>query len=433
MKPDGAGGAFLYIAYFFPPMGGAGVQRTVKFCRYLPEHGWTPIVLTVRHRDYWIDDPTLASEVPPSVTIVRTPSPDGLRLLGAFRRRPAEGARSGGRTRRARALSGWVLVPDAYRPWKPFALRAARRILRERPVRAIVSTSSPDTAHVIARDLARETALPWIADFRDPWTRRIAYAPPTRLHDRWHVAMEASVLEEASHVVVTTDETRDDFLSRSPHLTAERISVIPNGVDPADFPGADPAPDAARFTLSFVGQLSSGRTVDPLLPVLEAFFAAVPGARAHTRVRFVGPVERENVARVARAGLDDVIVFEPSRPHREAVRVLLDGHVALLVEHPGARAGLIAQGKLYEALYSTRPVLALVPPGAVRRLLAHIGGGGGGRGGRGRDRRVPLRRVRGVAGRPDAARCTPDRLRPFHRRALARQLAEVLTRATSAV
>lgn len=370
----------LLIAYFFPPLGGGGVQRSLKFARYLPEHGWEPVVLTVGGSGYWIQDQSLLREVPAETEVLRTFSPDGPYLtsrLGRLRGRNGDAgtARAAGRTSALRRVAQFVMLPDVYRPWKPFALRAARRALAERPVDAILSTASPETAHLVGRELARETGAPWVADFRDPWTRRIAYDPPTPLHHLWHLRTERDILTEPDRVVVTADETRVDFVDRIPGLDPDRVAVIPNGFDRDDFPAGPRAPGWDRFRLHYVGQLTAGRSIAPLLRVIDAFLAAEPAARAVTEVRCVGPREIENDEEVRRAGLDDVVRFEPPVPHAEAVRILLDAHVILLVEHLGERGGLIAQGKLYECLRAGRPLLAVVPPGAVDRLIrAHEAG-----------------------------------------------------------
>jgi glycosyltransferase involved in cell wall biosynthesis len=375
----------LFLAYFFPPLGGGGVQRSLKFVRYLPELGWQPTVVTVRNASYWILDPSLDREIPPEAEVRRTFSFDGPWIESKMRRHrgdrvggalaaPPTPARAAARATRLRRLASYVLVPDAYRGWKPFALREARRALREHPFEAIFSTASPETSHLVARDLALESGLPWVADFRDPWTHRIVFDPPTSLHARWHRRLERTILEAASHVTVTTDETRDDFAALHPSIPREKFTVIPNGFDREDFPGAVPEPAWDRFRLRYVGQLTAGRTVAPLLAALDRFFARVP-ARADTEVRLIGPRERENEALVAASGLGDVVSFEPAVPHKAAVRALTEAHVVLLIENLGPRAGLIAQGKLYECLYSERPILALVPPGAARRLVEEYRGG----------------------------------------------------------
>lgn len=416
----------LFIAYFFPPLGGGGVQRSLKFARYLPDHGWQPLVLTARRSRYWLTDPTLLRELPDEVQIHRTFSPDGLWLSSLVARRGAAAVRRGGSTSRLRRLASCVLVPDVYRPWKPFALRAARRIMRERRVDAILTTSSPDSAHLVGRDLARESGVPWVCDFRDPWTRRIAFDAPTRWHARRHETLERRVLTDASRIIVTTRETGEEFTQRV-GVSQAKISVIPNGFDPEDFADVPAYARGSRFSLRYVGQLTAGRTLAPIIGVLNAFFARRPEARALTEVRVIGPREAENDALVAASGLDDVVSLEGPCAHREAISHLVNADVVLLVESTSPRAGLIAQGKLYECLYSSRPVLAVVPRGAVTRLLSELGGGvavGGGEAEAGASY-LDARFLEWRDGRPTGG-ASRDALRAYDRRALTRELAAAL-------
>ena len=162
----------LMLAYFFPPLGGAGVQRSLKFARYLPAEGWDPTVVTVRSQDYWMADATLAAEIGATTEVIRTASFTGLTLLRRLTPRHSGGSGAPRRSTRTigrlRALSGWVLVPDSYVGWTPYAWRAALEAHRRRPFDAIYTTSSPDSAHLAGRTLARRLGLPWVADFRDP-------------------------------------------------------------------------------------------------------------------------------------------------------------------------------------------------------------------------------------------------------------------------
>jgi hypothetical protein len=188
----------LIFAYFFPPLGGAGVQRVVKLAKYLPSLGWEPTIVTVRARDYWMLDASLQHDLGSGVRIARTRSLTGLSLLQLLAPRAA------GRTRGARPsmrriaglrrLAAWTLLPDSYVGWVPFALRAGARLLRAQRYDMLMTTSSPDSAHLIGRGLARRFGVPWVADFRDPWTQRLSFAPPTAWHRARHRALERGVL-----------------------------------------------------------------------------------------------------------------------------------------------------------------------------------------------------------------------------------------------
>ncbi len=370
----------LYLAYFFPPLGGAGVQRTLKFVRHLPSFGWQSTVLTSASR-YWMEDESLSREIPSEAQVTRVRA-WGMRIVQrGVRADAATLARSLSSVARARALSRWLLVPDAYWNWVLPAHRAAERILAQQPHDAMISTSSPDSAHLLALWIARRRRIPWIADLRDPWTQRLSYAPPTPLHDALHRALERRVLLSADHVVVTSPETRDDYLRRTPKLDPSRISVVTNGFDEEDFVRAAElaarAPDLTaetRGSILHAGQLNPERPIEPFLQGLR-IVAARRSQNAPDTV-FLGGHYDADAAAVRRLGLEDCVRFLPPKPHTESVAALLDARILLLLEHDSPRGRLILPGKIFEYLRSGRPILALVPgEGAAARMIREQGAG----------------------------------------------------------
>lgn len=372
----------LFVAYFFPPLGGAGVQRSLKFVRYLPELGWEPTVLTVRGQDYWMADATLADELGDGVRIVRTASLTGLGLLRRLMPKqagaPDKPRGSGPMVDLLRSIASWCFVPDSYIGWFPFALRAAKAELARRPYDLIYTTSSPDSAHLIGRALARDTGLPWIADFRDPWTRRMAFAPPTALHRRWHEQLEASVCREARAITVTAEATRQDFLSLLCELTPEKISVITNGYDESDFPDAadtEVAPKQERMTILHAGQLNPERPARPLLAGLARFLAETPQARDKVQVRFIGAHYAGDVTAASELQVREQVRFEAGLPHKQLVDEIMKASVLLLMEKDCQRGGLIIPGKLFEYLRTGRPILGLLPQGETWDLVIRLAAG----------------------------------------------------------
>lgn len=398
----------LYLAYFFPPLGGAGVQRTLKFVRYLPEFGWEATVLT-GPAAYWLRDPSLLAEVPEGAAVVRSPH-WGARFLGG----------GGGSTRRSasrlhglRAASRTLLVPDAYVGWSWPALHTASRLVRADNFDAVVTTSSPDSAHLAGQVLARR-GLPWIADFRDPWTHRLSYAPPTPLHDALHRRLERGVLRRADRIVVTSEATREDFLRLVPGVPPGKIVTITNGYDAEDFAAAEawlaaevasgrgPLGPLEDCPVLHAGQLNPERPLDAYLSGLRLFLersGAEEGARPESAVRgereggagrvssgydraaevrtlFLGGHYDRDLDRVQAAGLSDVVRFAASRPHLESVAALLRARVLLLLEQDSPRGGLVLPGKIFEYLRAGRPILAVAPvEGAAARLVRSLDAG----------------------------------------------------------
>ena len=368
-----------YVAYFFPPLGGAGVQRTLKFARYLPAHGWLPTIITVREAHYWMRDPTLEREIPSAVGVIRTRALTGHSILGGIGARRAAGEpnarRSGAAVRRLRGFSRWVAIPDAFVGWVPFAVRAARGVLRDGGV--LMTTSSPDSTHLVGLQIPRgpRSGIAWIADFRDPWVRRMSFDPPSGLHRRIHESLEGLVVRRATRIVTTSGATRDDFLRRYPACDPRRIVVIPNGYDEEDFPAEETAP-AASFDLLHVGQLNPERPITPLLDCLGRFFALRPDAQAATRVEMVGPRYVEDEEEVARHGFATIVRFRDAVPHRDAVALLGRARVLVLMEQESERGALILPGKTFELVRAHRPILGLVPRGAAWDLIDQLGAGG---------------------------------------------------------
>ena len=363
----------LVVAYFYPPLGGAGVQRTAKFAKHLPSFGWDATALTVRAADYWMRDPTLLGDLPPGQEILRTRSLTGVSLFASLsrffgRRGDASRRRS---VRRIARLSQWAFVPDTYVGWIPFAVRAAARRLDRGGIDLLYTTSSPDSAHLVGLALARR-GIPWVADFRDPWTRRLTFEPPTPFHRRLHETLETRVLERADRVVVTSERTAADFRRRHPRLPARKIVTITNGFDESDFPDEEPV-SFLRPTIVHTGQLTGRRTIEPLLSGLAALAAKDPEGQCRVSVLLIGPREAENEERVRRRGLEHVVRFLDPIPHREVTRFQRGASALLLIESGEERGSLILPGKAFEYLAAQRPIVAIVPNGAAKDLLEPLG------------------------------------------------------------
>ena len=364
----------LVISHFFPPMGGGGVQRVAKFVKYLPQHGWRTTVLSGRAEDYWMRDESLANEIPPSTRVVRTAAASGLGILRRVGGVPAA-RRSAGGFGFLRRAGAWMLIPDTYVGWRPFALRAARDILRADPPAAILSTGPPETNHLVALALRRETGLPWLADFRDPWFGLHLFPAPTRWHRRQHQALERDVLRAADCLVATTTWLRD--LLRERAAAAARIHVIRNGYDPEDFGAAPvPPPDpGGPLVLAHTGMLTLSRSAAGLLQGLGTLLERQPELRGRVRVELVGARESANDALVTSAGLRDCVRFRGYVPHRDAIAAMLAADVLVLIKHADARYRGLVPGKLYEYLGAGRPILALVPESEAADLIRELGCG----------------------------------------------------------
>lgn len=358
------------VCYYFPPLGGIGSLRALKFASYLPEFGWLPTVLTPRNGAYYRDE-TLSF---PERQVVRTPSLElsraGKRTLGLGGDDTAS-ASVGGVTRAARDLvRRWVYRPDAQIGWYPFAVAAGRGTLQRERYDLVFSSSFPITAHLAARRIAREFSLPWVAEFRDPWTDRVSYDSEARR--RLDRRTEDGLLRDADAVVTVSPSWAERLRGRG----TRRVEVISNGFDPADYTGGAAGPGTV---VSYLG------TYYPDRQDLGTAMRALGQLRRHgltdLRVRFVGPPPPPVLQQVIEeAGLHPCVEVTGVVSHGEALRALSSSSL-LLLAGPAAtgQAADIERGtiaaKVFEYLGARRPVLYVGDLDAdVVRLLRPLGG-----------------------------------------------------------
>ena len=341
----------LMFAYFFPPLGGAGVQRAVKFAKYLPEFGWRPTVLTTSSTAYPAADPTLACDLHPGTRIVRARELEGAgTVVNLFA------------TLGLTTASRIAAFPDAAAGWMPDALRLALRTARRERPAMLFSTSAPFSAHLIALVVHERTGIPWVADFRDEWSANPGLRGEPALVRRMARRLELEITSRASAITVVGDY----FDIFNPH--ASPIAVIPNGVDDQDLeePREGPAGDA--LTLSYVGTLYGKRDAVPVVNALQRLAGRGAIDLDQLRIRFVGndwrPCTPPWPLPVHQLGYVS---------HTEALREMRAASVLLHYEDP-ANPG--PGGKIYEYLASARPVLCVARPDGRAAALVRASGAG---------------------------------------------------------
>ncbi|MDR2414877.1 MAG: glycosyltransferase family 4 protein [Odoribacteraceae bacterium] len=362
----------LIITYYWPPAGGPGVQRWLKFASYLPEFDHEPIILTVDpdKAEYPVRDNSLLEEVRPGQRVYHTGTSGWYNLykrVAKARTAPYSGFVGEGqptlKQKISRFIRGNFFLPDARRGWNKHAYREAARIVREEGIDTIITTGPPMSTHLVGRKLQRELATRWIADFRDPWTDIYYYdkfypTPLARAVDRHH---ERSVLTRADAVITVSHHTREQFLAKSPAIDPGKVRVIHNGYDARDFSGE--CPKEKEFTITYTGTLAADYTV-------KAFIAAVRGLLVDSplRLRLVGKVDPLHAGELET--LAGHVELHPFVPHAEAIRWMRQSSVLLLIipDAPGSKGNL--PGKLFEYMGSGVPVLCLAPPdGEAARIL----------------------------------------------------------------
>lgn len=362
----------LQIAYYFPPMGGAGVQRALKFAKYLPEFGVQPVVLAAEDRGY-ISDPSLAQEIPASVAVHRIPhQPLARQVLALLRRgKSPSGTATQATSSTASTRSRWLRdaalrsyaalqFPDDKARWARRAEVEARRILRDEKIDLVLTSSPPVSSHRLGARLAGEFKLPWVADFRDLWTDNPGYAAPAwrRAIDR---RCEAEWLAQASGVIAVTPSWQALLTSRLKGRCP--VTFIPNGYDEEDFAGLSSSTrDDRVFRLVHTGTFYGPRDPSTLLEGVAAYLRH-PTSERSLRVRLIGEMGSRFAQRLAQFEREHpgVVELRPYVPHRQALAELAAADGLLLVVGGGnsAAASGWLPGKIFEYLRADKPVLIL--------------------------------------------------------------------------
>lgn len=416
----------LFIAYHYPPMRSAGVERSAKFARYLPDFGYHVTALSTTAFGSRDDATTLRAWEP--LTLYRKAFNRGAGTgdVGVAGRRG-----SGFAARAIRYLRRHMLVPDAQITWIPFAKRHALAWLANHDATVIYSSSPPASTHLLAMQLKRKTGLPWVADFRDAWVYdpldpAIAQQPGRLRRER---RMERAVVEAADAVIAAT-EISADYLRRTYRRAATAISVIPNGFDPADIAGAGTTESPARDYMHIVHTGSFGyshpdRNPYTILAALQKLIEDDGAWAQCIRLTLVGhltPDETAAAADLVNAGVVQLtgVVERPA-----ALALQRSADVLLLVDHARPWPASNVPGKFYEYIAMRTPVLALCGEGMVRRLMGELDAGvcvDADDASTAGDTIATLYREweKGTL----SSNVTPDAIRSFERRALAEQLAQ---------
>jgi len=347
------------VAHQFPPSGGSGVQRTVKFVKYLRGHGWEPTVFTRSDRGLALRDESMLAEVPDGVEVIRSKAWCFSELKGPL-------------SYPGRFVARKALIPDGERAWQRMGRKAALKAASRVRPDVLYTTSYPYSDHLMGLYLkGRLGSLPWVADFRDEWTMNpnIADYGYGKRRRRKEKAMEESVFRRADRIIANTPYMKDNFLSMYPFAEG-KVRSIPNGYDEEDFAGlGGPRERGARFTVTFTGLLYGRRRPDPFFEALSGLVANGSVNPGKVTVRMIGSFKGRQVESLAEAhGLGGVVEVMPYLPHRQSVESLVTSDCLLLVAGAGEEAFHL--GKVFEYMRSGRPILAVVPGrGAAADLI----------------------------------------------------------------
>jgi len=378
----------LLITYYFPPLGGAGVQRTLKFSKYLLDFGITPVVIAADEPGYPTDS-SLLNELPQDIEVHRIlhiPTVKRMtELVKRFRRKDTSvnvtsskqtaSLNSKWRDRILNAI-GTVQYPDDKYRWGKEAYKQGKTLLEKGNIDLILSSSPPITAHNVAAKLKRRFGIPWVADYRDLWTENPSYDAPSWRYwlDR---QAEKRLLEEADGVTAVTKEIT--MRLQQDILSGRQAFYLPNGYDEADFAGLVNTPkNDNRFTVLYTGSLYGHQSPESILLCLRSLFKRRAEFTKKLCLRFIGNIGSRFEPLFSRFENDFPGVVERIAyvPHQEIPSALVKADALLLLIGGGSSARGVLTGKIFEYLRARRPVLMLGPThGEAAKIIEDFGCG----------------------------------------------------------
>jgi len=373
----------LVIAYYFPPLGLSGVQRTLKFVKYLPEFGWQPTVLTVEDRGYFAKDESLLAELEDlEIEIIRTPSLDPLHFFkgSGVVKMPSKRVYQA-----STRLSSLFFLPDNKIGWKGKAVHRGAALLMGNSAEntkaghgnaafdVVFATAPPFTDFLIGRDLKKLSGIPLVLDYRDPWLENPLHSYPTPLHRALHHRMEKSVLRWADHVIAINRRMKELILNSSSSLSHHDVTIISQGFDPADYADSLPERTDTRMRITHTGTFYFDRSPRAFLAGLQSFLRRRPEAGGKIVAEFVGAFRDEDRKHIASLGLDDSVEVRGYMPHAQCVRETRLADVLWMTIGESRGMDVASTGKLYEYIAAGKPILACMTDCAARRELEKHG------------------------------------------------------------
>jgi len=361
----------LIITYYWPPSGGGGVQRWVKFVKYMRDYGWEPIVFTPENPERPALDESLLKEIPEGTTVLKNrvwePYLYYKKLTGKKNSDQIQTAFLAEKKSTSNVLENlaiWVrgnfFIPDARIFWIKPSIRFLNTYLENNPVDVIISTGPPHSAHMIAASLKRKLNIPWLADFRDPWTN-IDYYHELRLFkwaDRKHHRLEKQVLKEANDVTVISPGMRREFEAIVPRV----YTVIPNGYDREDIKQSGVTSQGKnKFSITHVGSLTKTRNPKNLWQALLELVSEDAGFARDLEIHNVGKIDFLAVESLDKFHLKKYLRKTDYLPHDQVIVEQQKASLLLLLVNDTPNAKLILTGKIFEYLSSQRPIICIAP------------------------------------------------------------------------
>jgi glycosyltransferase involved in cell wall biosynthesis len=370
----------LVVTYYWPPSGGAGVQRWLKFSKYLPQYGWEPVILTIdpKYAAYPALDNSLEKEIPESIKVFRTRATDWFRIYGSNKSKvPSAGfainSDNSLRGKISRFIRGNFFIPDPRKGWNKFAFKKACELIEKEEINHVITTSPPHSTQLIGLKLKKNfPGIRWIADLRDPWTDIYYYELfyPTFIARKIDLSYEKSVLLNADVITTVGPLLGKNFEAKVPGIE-NKIKIIHNGYDESDFENIK-VETPARFTISYTGTIAESYPVDGLIKALQN----VIEKGKDILFKYTGFIPDKQKERFINSIGNNHSEFISYSDHKTVVEQMLSSSIQLLLiaNHPDNKSFL--SGKLFEYIASGKPILCLGPADGDAAQILENGGFG---------------------------------------------------------
>ena len=357
----------LVITYYWPPAGGAGVQRALKFVKYLPQFGWEPIVLTVENPDSPTEDLSLLEDIPQGCKVYKTKSLEPFEIYKKFTGKKSDEKIPGDillknddvsfKDKLAKWIRVNLFIPDAKIGWKKYAVKKGLDIIRDEKIDLIFTTSPPQTVALIGRKLAKLTGVKWVADFRDPWMEIVYYQNLNRskITKAIDASLERKVMNDADTIVTISKDMADLIKGKAKN---QKVVVIPNGFDETDFASVEFGRND-KFTIAYTGAMSKDRVPYPFISALKKLI--YDDGIKNIQMKFAGKFCPEFHELIEKENLSEFFDIQNFVPHKESTRILQSSDALLLViDNVPDNKGFLT-GKLFEYMGCKKPIFAIGP------------------------------------------------------------------------
>lgn len=358
----------LVISYNWPPAGGIGVLRNLKFVKYLRYFGWEPIVFAPTNADYPYLDHGNFNDVPDSLKVIKKPIIEPFRLFKLISNRKNTPINNIVHVKDKKSyiddLAIWIrgnfFIPDARALWIGPSVKFLTKYLRENPVDAILTDGPPHTNTVIGTRVSQQTGIPFLADFQDPWTQVDYYSlfKIGKRADKIHKKLEQETFAIAKKITIASPTWKNDLEA----IGAKNVDVIYYGYDEDDFVSLKATPDHF-FTFTHAGLLGTDRNPINFLQAVSELNKEIPEFREMARIKLIGQIDFTVLQTIEQLRLDNQLIQLGTIPRQQALQEIVNSWVLLLPLNKAENVGGRMPGKFYEYMRANRPIMSFGPNG----------------------------------------------------------------------